>query len=293
VVSVSWRQAASIAAIVELVAFGLRYALPRRRIIADVLRESGILFALYALWQFVLDLTVTSTAGAVAHGRWLWRVERTFRLPSERVVQRSILPTGWLVTLLNRYYLGAHYGAVLVCLAWVFLFRRPKYPWCRRMLVLTTAMLTVPFQSIPVAPPRLIPWLGVVDTAHPSTPALLAGLHDPGQLTAMPSVHVAWAVLVAVFVISLTTGPWRWFVVVYPALTMMVVVWTGNHFWADGIVGAGIVAVAVVAARLVRPARLIPSRTRSAPSRGHPEAGQPVHELPDVAVGPRGSRSPG
>jgi hypothetical protein len=253
VVSVSWQQAALIAAIIELVAFGLRQALHRRRIVPDVLRECGILFALYAVWQFVLDLTVTSTTGAVAHGRWLWRVERSFHLPSERALQRSILPTSWLVTLLNHYYLAAHYTALLICLAWVFLFRRPSYRWCRGMLILTTALLTVPFQSIPVAPPRLIPALGVVDTAHQGSSALLSGLQDPGQLTAMPSVHVAWAVLVALFVISLTTGPWRWLAVVYPALTMMVVVWTGNHYWADGIVGAGIVAIGVIVDHFVHP----------------------------------------
>jgi hypothetical protein len=233
-----------------------RLVLVRHRIAADVLLECSLLFALYAAWQFVLDLTVTSTTGAVPHGRWLWRVERSIHLPSEKSVQHSVLFHQALVTVLNDYYRLTHYGALLICLAWAFLFHRSMYRWCRTLLIVTTVFLTVPFQSIPVAPPRLLVELGMVDTAHPKlSGAVAAGLHDPGQLTAMPSVHVAWAVLVAVCVISLSTSPWRWLAVAYPVLTMMVVVWTGNHFWADGIVSVAIVAAVVAGDRVVRQVR--------------------------------------
>ena len=199
---------------------------------------------------------MTSTTGAVSHGRWIWRVERSIHLPSERTIQRAVLPHHWLVTFFNHYYLIAHYAGLLLCLTWAFIFHRSMYRWCRRMLVIATALLTVPFQSIPVAPPRLLPELGLVDTAHAGlSDALSLGLHNPGQLTAMPSVHVAWAVLVAVLIIGLATSPWRWLAVVYPALTMMAVVTTGNHFWADGIVGAAVVAISVLLDRLVRRTR--------------------------------------
>ena len=251
--SISWQEAAQIAAFVGLAALAARLVLRRHPsgwLVTDVLTECAILFALYALWQLLLDHTVTSTTGAVSHGRWLWRVERSLHLPSERTIQHGILSHGWLVTFFNQYYRLAHYGGLLIALAWVFSLHRQMYPWCRRMLVLTTAALTVPFQSVVVAPPRFLPELGLVDTAQPS--ALLAGLRDPGQLTAMPSVHVAWAVLVAVFFIGVSTSPWRWLALAYPALTMVVVVATGNHFWADGIVGAAVVAVAVLIDRLAR-----------------------------------------
>ena len=256
-VSVSWQQAAVVAGLVGLVAWTARLVLQRGRVVADALMECAILFALYAVWQLFLDFTVTSTTGAVSHGRWVWRVERTLRLPSERAVQRSILSYRWLVTFCNHYYPLAHYTGLLVCLAWVFFFHRSMYQWSRRTLALTTALLTIPFQSIPVAPPRLLPELGLVDTTHTSLSpkAVLAGLHDPGQLTAMPSAHVAWAVLVAVIIISISSRPWRWLAVAYPALTMMVVVWTGNHFWADGIVGGAIVVIVALVDRLVRQQR--------------------------------------
>jgi hypothetical protein len=265
-VSVTWQQAALVAGLVAIAALTARLAIRRVWIVADVLTECAVLFALYAVWQLVLVHTVTTTTGAVSHGRWVWRVERTFHLPSERALQSDILPHQWLVTFFNRWYLISHYTGLLVCLTWAFVFHRDKYRWTRRMLILATALLTVPFQSIPVAPPRLLPELGLVDTAHSKlATGLLDGLRDPGQLTAMPSVHVAWAVLVAVVVVSLSTSPWRWLAVIYPVLTMTAVVVTGNHFWADGIVGAAIVAIAVLADRFVRHMRFAHSGRQPLP----------------------------
>jgi MFS superfamily sulfate permease-like transporter len=89
--------------------------------------------------------------------------------------------------------------------------------------------------------------------------ALANGLHDPGQLTAVPSVHVMWALLVAVIVIRVSTSRWRWLALLWPAATMMAVVVTGNHFWADGIVAGAILAIVLLIDRSVR---LAPSLRR-------------------------------
>ena len=56
----------------------------------------------------------------------------------------------------------------------------------------------------------------------------------------MPSVHVGWAILVAIAVIGTARTRWRWLILLYPALTTLVVVVTANHYWADGIVAAAL-----------------------------------------------------
>jgi Zn-dependent protease with chaperone function len=130
--SVSWQQAAVVAAVVGLASYLARPIRWRGQLVAELLRECAILFALYALWQLVLDFTVTSTTGAVSHGRWVWRAERMLHLPSERTVQRGILSHPTLVTLANRYYLLGHYGGLFVCLGWVFIFLPgccPNWAW--------------------------------------------------------------------------------------------------------------------------------------------------------------------
>jgi hypothetical protein len=65
------------------------------------------------------------------------------------------------------------------------------------------------------------------------------------QLSAMPSVHVGWAVLVAIAVCSVTKSRWRYLAVAHAALTVFVVVVTGNHFWADGIVAVALLLAAL------------------------------------------------
>ena len=70
------------------------------------------------------------------------------------------------------------------------------------------------------------------------------GISD--QLSAMPSVHVAWALWVAVVVIAAAHTPWRWLIVLHPLATVFAVVATANHWWADGIVAAFLLGCAVV-----------------------------------------------
>jgi hypothetical protein len=68
----------------------------------------------------------------------------------------------------------------------------------------------------------------------------------------MPSVHVAWAVIIGVVIVTVTTSKWRWVALAHPAMTMIVVAVTGNHYWLDGIVAAAVLALAVVSEHWVR-----------------------------------------
>jgi len=114
------------------------------------------------------------------------------------------------------------------------------------LVVFTGASLAI--QLIPVAPPRMLPRTGLVDTGvlyHQSAYASVGGF-NADQLSAMPSVHVGWAILVATAVIGTARSRWRWLAVLYPVLTTLAVVVTANHFWLDGIV-AGLLLGLVLA----------------------------------------------
>jgi hypothetical protein len=89
------------------------------------------------------------------------------------------------------------------------------------------------------------------------------------QFAAMPSLHVGWAVLVAIVLWQVLPKLWRWAGVVHAGLTSVVVVVTANHYWIDGLVGTAIVLVAL---RLTRPRNVSIRRLR---------AGRPVIDLRD------------
>ena len=68
----------------------------------------------------------------------------------------------------------------------------------------------------------------------------------------MPSVHVGWALIVAIAVITVSRNRWRWLAAAYPVLTLLVVVVTANHFWLDGIAAGLLVALVLVVQRAAR-----------------------------------------
>jgi membrane-associated phospholipid phosphatase len=72
---------------------------------------------------------------------------------------------------------------------------------------------------------------------------------NPDQLSAMPSVHVGWALLVAIVIVNVSRSRWRWLALGYPAATLLAVVVTANHFWLDGVASAILLALALLVQR--------------------------------------------
>ena len=220
---------------------------------SGVARESALLFGLYALWQFAGSFTVMSAAGAVPRARWLWHAERVLLLPSETSLQRPFLAHPALVQAFNLYYDVLHFPVLGACLIWLYARHRQSYPRVRTTVaVFTGASLLI--QLIPVAPPRLLPGTGMVDTAVRYGQSVYSwhGGFDADEFSAMPSVHVGWALIVAIAVITVSRSRWRWLAAAYPLLTLLVVVVTANHFWLDGIVAALLVALVLVVQRTAR-----------------------------------------
>jgi hypothetical protein len=245
----SWQQAGVVTCCLAAVAVALRLVRrPRLAGIATFTQESALVFGLFTLWQFAGSFSVMGPGGALARGRWIWHLERDLHLPSETSVQRLFLPHPLIVQAFNLYYDVLHFPVLIACLIWLFIWHRDIYVRRRTTLaVFTSACLLV--QLIPVAPPRMLPGTGMVDTAvlyHQSVYQQTAGF-NPDQLGAMPSVHVGWAILVAIMVISAARSRWRWLVVLYPVATTLAVVVTANHYWMDGIVAALILVVVLLA----------------------------------------------
>jgi PAP2 superfamily len=218
-----------------------------------VAAESALLFGLYALWQFAGSFTVMSAAGAVPRARWLWHAERVLLLPSETAVQRPFLSHPILVQAFNLYYDVLHFPILGACLIWLYARHRDFYPRVRTTVALFTGVSLL-IQLIPVAPPRLLPATGMVDTAVRYGQSVYSwqGGFDADEFSAMPSVHVGWALIVAIAVITVSRSRWRWLAAGYPVLTLLVVVVTANHFWLDGIVAALLVALVLVVQRKAR-----------------------------------------
>ena len=223
-------------------------------------QEALVLGGLWMAYTFGRALAGRHVAGAREHATDVWRLERQLHLPDEASWQRWALAHPDLIRAANVYYKYEHWVALGVVTLWLLLFRVERYPWFRRVLVLTTGLARVGHVAYPLMPPRMRPDLGFVDTGV----VLGQSVYGPdprnhglvNQYAAMPSMHVAWAVLFAVAVILASRSRWRWLAVVYPAVTTSVVVITANHYWLDGVVGVLLLCAAATTIALAsrRPA---------------------------------------
>lgn len=199
--------------------------------------EASIIAFLYALWVLAGRLSVLQVDGAIERGAQLWEFERSIGLPNEKVWQDALRPHSKLTQAANLYYASAHVAGMGVFLVWLFFWHKGVLPVWRNTLALLTGSCLV-IQLIPVAPPRLVDSLGVVDTGLEYGQSVYGtlGYTIAGQLQAMPSIHVAWAALIGWGMWKEGTSVWRWVGPVHAVATMYVVAVTGNHYWVDGIV---------------------------------------------------------
>ena len=102
--------------------------------------------------------------GALGRARWLWRAERTVHLPSEAWLQHLILPHPLIVQAFDMYYDMLHFPVLITRLVWLFVWHRERYGRFRITLVAFTGLCLL-IQLIPVAPPRMLTGIGMVDTA--------------------------------------------------------------------------------------------------------------------------------
>ncbi len=152
------------------------------------------------------------SASAYEHALQVHHLERVLHLPSEAWVQ------GWspgtrCCTLANIYYFSVHFPTMIAFLVWGYLFRpRAEYLWARNLVIALTCSALVVHIVFPLAPPRMFPQWGFVDTMAMFGPNAYAGTSGAmaNQFAAMPSLHIGWAALIA-YVIH-RTGP-RWLAV--------------------------------------------------------------------------------
>lgn len=271
----------------------------RRSWVPVVLQEAALTSAVFLVWQIPTRMAAGDLAAATGRALSIHRWEQAAGLPDEATWQQAVLPFPWLLRAADWYYAVMHFGAMAAVLVWLFVRHRAAYRRVRTGVVLVT-VVSLLVQLVSVAPPRLVPQLGMVDTGlryGPSVYDSQAGSVVADQLSAVPSVHVAWALLVCVAVIRVARHPARRLALAHPVLTVLIVVVTANHFWFD-VLTAG--AVVVLCAGTQRAAgRLRDARARAVPVAvpasppGHREraGGAGRHRTP--ATRPAPARAPG
>ena len=178
---------------------------------------------------------------AIGHALDIVSLERRLHVFAEAELQHALGQLPALLTVVAFAYPVLHALGTVGVLIWVYRSRPAFYPSVRTALVAATALALVGYVAFPVAPPRLA-GLGIADTVTAETPldlssSVLGRLYNP--LAAVPSLHFAYALLMGtVLVVFARRQLARVAGLLLPVVTLVVIVTTGNHFFADAAAGA-------------------------------------------------------
>jgi hypothetical protein len=186
---------------------------------------------------------------AIRHGLSIQHVQQIVGLDFELSVNRWVAAHEWLAQVLDYYYATLHFLVTLGVLVWLFVQRPHIYRGARTVLFSLTLIALAGFAMYPVAPPRLLPGTGYIDTVLKFH--TWGSLADPeiashsNQYAAMPSLHIGWALWAGVSVFMCARAMWvRVLGLLYPFFTLLVIVGTANHYFIDAIGGVAVVALA-------------------------------------------------
>jgi hypothetical protein len=149
-------------------------------------------------------------------------------------------------------YVNSHFLVTTTFLIWLYIARNHAYYFVRNMFIVAMLFALVGYVLFPAAPPRFLPEWGFQDTVSDmfgnGASQTASVLYNP--YAAVPSMHVAFALMIAVPAMQLVKHRALRFVwAFYPLLVTFVVISTGNHFWIDAALGAMVAVVSAVLAR--------------------------------------------
>lgn len=205
----------------------------------DAARQWLLFAGAYYLYRLVRGMVDGEPNVAFQHAREIVDFERSIHTFIEADVQRWAIENPFFIDVSNFMYVNSHFLVTTTFLIWLYVARNHAYYYVRNMFMIAMLFALVGYVLYPTAPPRFLPEWGFQDTvagAFGQASESVNVLYNP--YAAVPSMHVAFALMIAVPAMQLVRRrvlriAWGF----YPLLVTFVVVATGNHFWMDAALG--------------------------------------------------------
>jgi membrane-associated phospholipid phosphatase len=217
----------------------------------DAIRQLALFAGAYYLYRIVRGIVDGQAGLAFEHARNIVDAERTLGLFFEPHLQAWAEGKDWIITSASWMYVNSHFVITTTFLIWLYIARNQAFYFVRNMFLVAMGLALVGYMAFPTAPPRLLPEWGFSDSVASfvgeNAEQSASVLYNP--FAAIPSMHVAFALMIAVPAIMLVKRRalkvlWG----VYPFVVTFVVMATGNHFWLDAALGALVAALSAYAA---------------------------------------------
>ena len=221
------------------------------------LTQIAVVLAAVGVYELARLAMTPNWSLAKENARRIVELEEWLSVSWEPALQRAFLDNvPRLVEGLNVFYFVGHFLFTAIFFAWLYRRSRSGFAVFRDGFLAATAISILVHWLYPTAPPRLaegaiVDTLQVMSGIDIGSPATGSGLSNP--VAAVPSLHAGYAIGVGVGV-YLFTRHWlvRALALTYPALVVLTIVVTGNHFVFDAAAGVAVMGVGFWAAARVR-----------------------------------------
>ncbi len=248
------------------------------------LQEAVVVVVSFLIYFTIRGSVVDRAGEAMVRGFAVISFEQRLGFNWELRMQSWIIDSYFLIRAMNWIYFWAHMPLIVVLAVWLYIRHRSTYFLARNAFLASGAIGVVIYALFPVAPPRLIPFGGFVDTmaVFDKVGYQAEGLKAfVNPFAAIPSLHFGWSLLMGLMVMKVQRNPAAWtFGIAWPVLMFFSVVTTGNHFIIDAVAG-GIVAMAGLLIAFAIERYLPAARSRmwtTGRDAGLPETSVTVHE---------------
>jgi membrane-associated phospholipid phosphatase len=228
---------------------------------ADVVRQVLLFAVAYYGYRIVRGAVDDPIGASLAfeNARRVIRMEHALGIFVEPQIQAWAMARPLIIDAASWLYLNAQVTITVSALVYIYLRHTSSFNFVRNMFAVAMLVALVGYAVVPTAPPRFFPEWGFVDSVSAMTgvghdSVVVDELFNP--YAAIPSMHVAFALMIAVPIARLarhraTRVAWS----LYPLLVTFVIVATANHFITDAVLGAATAALGATAASWMARAR--------------------------------------
>jgi len=205
------------------------------------------------VYDAVANLAPLRADQAFSDASRILHLEAAVHLDPEASLDHWLSAHHALAVFVSNYYDNSHFVVTLGLVGWIWWKAPVIYRPLRNGLVLINLIGMTVFWLFPTAPPRLFDpstFADVVAQTH-AFGSWHSGVlsHAANQFAAMPSLHISWAMWSALAAWRLWGGRRMALLVwLYPAVTAVAVMSTGNHYLLDVVGGAATFVVAMFVA---------------------------------------------
>ncbi|MFF7364852.1 phosphatase PAP2 family protein [Streptomyces sp. NPDC008125] len=214
----------------------------------NLLLELLLIRVVYSAYAKVRLAATAGRPTAEKHGRQVHSIEQWLHIDVEHWFNHKVAGIGWMRDFFDYYYSTFHFIIPLTILGVLYVRRPADYRWARSTIGFATLLALVGFWLYPLAPPRLMPGLGFIDTVHGvqdfSKPDYGTLTSVTNQYAAMPSLHFGWSLWCGLMILILAPKVWmKPLGLLHPFFTICAIVGTGNHWILDAAGGALVVSL--------------------------------------------------